>query len=96
MNEVNSILINNLKQIHTLLHDIHEVLEDCESLAEKIERPKIKITDGILCPKCAGDTKVIDHRYHKVDGEYIKQRRRECCKCGYRYNTVETPVSEII
>jgi hypothetical protein len=83
-NDINSIIENNLKQMQLLLLD-------CQDLLKMID-PESKITDGILCTKCGGDTKVIDHRYHKVNDEYIKMRRRECLICGYRYNTIEVPV----
>lgn len=35
--------------------------------------------------KCGGETIVIDVRF-KYE---MKQRRRECLKCGHRFNTVE-------
>jgi transcriptional repressor NrdR len=43
---------------------------------------------GQVCPKCDGDTGVIDTRPYK-DGV---RRRRECQECGYRYSTVEYSV----
>ena len=43
---------------------------------------------GMLCPKCAGDTCVIDTRTTKT-GNAIR-RRRVCFGCGQRLTTYET------
>lgn len=83
-NDIGSIISNNLKQIQMLLWDCQDLLKMIDS--------ESKVIDGILCPKCGGDTKVVDHRYRKIKGMYIKVRRRECTNCGNRYNTVETPI----
>lgn len=38
------------------------------------------------CPKCGAETKVADSR--RPIGSEI-HRRRACCGCGHRFNTVE-------
>lgn len=42
------------------------------------------------CPKCAGDTSVVDSR--AAPNNTIR-RRRECDACGHRFNTFESTVS---
>lgn len=39
------------------------------------------------CPKCGGDTNVIESR--KPKDQNSVRRRRECVKCGFRYTTHE-------
>lgn len=43
------------------------------------------IIDSVQCPKCNGESKVIDSR----DGETARRRRRECLRCKNRYSTYE-------
>jgi len=43
------------------------------------------VSAGVVCPSCAGDTKVINSRARK--GQV--HRRRECLKCRSRFGTVE-------
>lgn len=40
------------------------------------------------CPKCGGDTQVIDSRPDEKHGWYIWRRRR-CYDCTYRFTTEE-------
>lgn len=40
----------------------------------------------MTCPKCGGDTKVVDSR--KSIDHVIRYRR--CIECKYRFNTIET------
>ena len=45
---------------------------------------------GVLCPKCNSEEhKVVDKRagWNKI------KRRRECLKCGHRFNTWEKIIS---
>jgi transcriptional regulator NrdR family protein len=42
-------------------------------------------TLGRRCPKCQGDSRVIDVR-HEADATY---RRRACVECEYRWTTRE-------
>lgn len=42
----------------------------------------------MTCPKCGSDTKVYDSRY-KWD---TVARKRECLKCGTRFQTREVPL----
>lgn len=48
------------------------------------------IVDGIQCPRCNGESKVIDSR----DGETSRRRRRECLSCKHRYSTYEIHAEE--
>ncbi len=44
------------------------------------------------CPKCGGDTAVIDSRlttYNRI------RRRRKCKECGYRFSTLEVNRDDI-
>jgi len=42
----------------------------------------------MLCPKCRyPDSRVVDTKHDQMD--FIK-RRRECIKCGHRFNTMES------
>lgn len=41
----------------------------------------------MYCPKCDGQTKVINSR--EAEHENAVKRRHECLSCGYRYNTIE-------
>lgn len=42
------------------------------------------------CPNCGSfKSLVIDTRQRKFGDGYFPHRRRECCDCGYRWNTVE-------
>lgn len=43
------------------------------------------IVDSVQCPKCNGESKVIDSR----DGETARRRRRQCLRCKNRYSTYE-------
>lgn len=43
------------------------------------------IVDGVQCPACNGESRVIDSR----DGEDSRRRRRECGSCKHRYTTYE-------
>lgn len=43
------------------------------------------------CPKCGGDTKVIDSRQTQWD---IIRRRRQCLSCEHRFNTAEREEKE--
>ncbi len=43
------------------------------------------------CPKCTGDSRVVDSRSgsnRNDSGDYLR-RRRACDGCGYRYTTYE-------
>jgi len=42
------------------------------------------------CPKCGGDTQVIDSRPDPKRGWYIYRRRR-CWHCQHRFSTEERP-----
>lgn len=48
------------------------------------------IVDSVQCPKCNGESKVIDSR----DEESARRRRRQCDKCSYRYTTYEIHADE--
>ena len=48
------------------------------------------IVDSVQCPKCNGESKVIDSR----DGETARRRRRECLSCKNRYSTYEIHAAE--
>jgi transcriptional regulator NrdR family protein len=48
------------------------------------------IVDGVQCPKCNGESRVIDSR----DGETSRRRRRECLSCKHRYSTYEIHAAE--
>ena len=39
------------------------------------------------CPKCGEWCDVVDSRLH--EGGAMRQRRRQCTGCGYRFNTEE-------
>ena len=41
------------------------------------------------CLNCAGDTRVVDSRNAKSNAPGPIKRRRECQKCGHRFNTFE-------
>ena len=43
-----------------------------------------------FCPKCSGDTKVLETRSLKD----ALRRRRECLRCQHRYTTYETRTKE--
>jgi transcriptional regulator NrdR family protein len=43
------------------------------------------IIDGVQCPRCNGESSVIDSR----DGETSRRRRRKCNSCEHRYTTYE-------
>lgn len=46
------------------------------------------------CPKCGSDNVyVVDSR--RDDGKLIK-RKRSCADCGYRFNSVEVAVEQLI
>lgn len=45
----------------------------------------------MMCPKCCGLTKVTNGRENAAG--YFK-RRRECLKCGERFSTVETQITD--
>lgn len=45
----------------------------------------------MACPKCSGETRVVDSRPHRDDARVI-QRRRSCDACGHRFNTQEGTV----
>jgi len=40
------------------------------------------------CPKCEGETAVIDSRLRMRSNEI--RRRRRCKECGHRFSTLET------
>lgn len=44
-----------------------------------------------VCPKCAGDTKVIDSRPSSKPIHHTR-RRRICLSCEHRYTTYETMI----
>ena len=48
------------------------------------------IIDSVQCPRCNGESKVIDSR----DGETARRRRRECLRCKHRYSTYEIHANE--
>lgn len=48
------------------------------------------IVDSVQCPRCNGESKVIDSR----DGESARRRRRECLRCKNRYSTYEIHAAE--
>lgn len=48
------------------------------------------IIDSVQCPKCNGESKVIDSR----DEESARRRRRQCDKCKHRYTTYEIHADE--
>lgn len=48
------------------------------------------IVDGLQCPKCNGESRVIDSR----DGETARRRRRRCLRCRHRYSTYEIHAAE--
>lgn len=48
------------------------------------------VIDSIQCPRCNGESKVIDSR----DGESARRRRRECLRCKNRYSTYEIQAEE--
>lgn len=48
------------------------------------------IVDSVQCPRCNGESKVIDSR----DGETARRRRRECLRCKNRYSTYEIHAEE--
>ena len=48
------------------------------------------IVDGVQCPKCNGESCVIDSR----DGETARRRRRKCNSCLHRYTTYEIHSAE--
>lgn len=48
------------------------------------------IIDSVQCPRCNGESKVIDSR----DGESARRRRRECLRCKNRYSTYEIHADE--
>lgn len=48
------------------------------------------IVDSVQCPKCNGESKVIDSR----DEESARRRRRRCERCKYRYTTYEIHADE--
>lgn len=41
----------------------------------------------MICPKCNGETNVIDSRDHQE--RTVKRRRRKCQNCKYRFTTFE-------
>ena len=43
----------------------------------------------MMCPKCGGDTRVVDSR---SDGRRI--RKRKCCDCGKTFHTIEVIISD--
>lgn len=49
-----------------------------------------RIVDSVQCPKCNGESKVIDSR----DEESARRRRRQCNGCGNRYTTYEIHADE--
>jgi len=89
MSEEQMIIKNNLKMVQKLL-------DDCSTMTKAIEEKKERLVDAMICPKCSGDTKVIESRYRDIyhDGSYIKYRRRICLKCGFKYKTIETLLEE--
>ena len=47
----------------------------------------------MICPKCKGtNSKVVDTRERSL----THWRRRECCSCGYRFNTTEYYVKDAL
>lgn len=48
------------------------------------------IIDSVQCPRCNGESKVIDSR----DGESARRRRRQCLRCKNRYSTYEIHAAE--
>lgn len=50
----------------------------------------ISIVDSVQCPKCNGESKVIDSR----DEETARRRRRQCDNCNHRYSTYEIHADE--
>lgn len=61
-----------------------------ELLMQPKDRGLKTIVDGVQCPKCNGESCVIDSR----DGETSRRRRRKCSECGHRYTTYEVHVEE--
>jgi transcriptional repressor NrdR len=47
----------------------------------------------MTCPKCENETRVLERR-QVTRNLYL--RRRECRKCGYRFNTYEKKAQEIL
>lgn len=50
----------------------------------------VTIIDSVQCPKCNGESHVIDSR----DEESARRRRRKCDSCGHRYSTYEIHAEE--
>lgn len=48
------------------------------------------IVDSVQCPKCNGESKVVDSR----DEELARRRRRQCNICKHRYTTYEIHADE--
>jgi transcriptional regulator NrdR family protein len=48
------------------------------------------------CPKCGLGTKVTGSKSRRAKGSHYERlvRRRECCYCEHRYNTIEMMESE--
>lgn len=52
--------------------------------------PSSTVVDAVQCPKCNGESHVIDSR----DGETARRRRRRCDRCRHRYTTYEIHAEE--
>lgn len=57
--------------------------------AQRAKRPKFTSSDiatGMLCPVCQASTLVYDSR---TAPGWAVRRRRECCRCKWRFTTYE-------
>ena len=50
------------------------------------------MTGGDLCPKCGGDSGVLESR-RRADGHIW--RRRQCKSCEHRWPTIEIPLERL-
>ena len=73
-------------ELQTMLSDRGNAVVDVilEALYERINREEMPVR---ICPKCSGETIVIESR---GTADELMRRRRKCVDCGYRFSTVET------
>lgn len=64
------------------------------SAEEFITKAPVHASNALVCPHCGQPTDVKDSRPVIVDGFATTKRRRHCCACVHRFNTIEINLNE--